>query len=440
MLDIQFIRDNTDEVKRSAQTRNVSVDIDELLRLDEERRQLHQQVEDLRHRRNELSKSAKQGKPAPEDIAASKEIKEQLSNLEPKLDEVEDSYNQLLLQVPNVTGPDVPVGEDDSGNQVLYQWGDIPRFDFKPIDHVELGEALEVIDNERAAKVSGARFTYLKGDLALMQFALTQFVLQVVTDERILGSIIEAAGLELPATPFTPVIPPALVRPETMQRMARLEPKEDRFITLDEEYVLVGSAEHSLGPMFMDEVLEAEQLPFRLIGYSSSFRREAGSYGKDTRGILRLHQFDKLEMETFSTAEKGLDEHYFMVAIQEHIVRKLNLPYQKVAICTGDMGDPDYMQTDLEVWLPGQDRYRETHTADYMTDYQSRRLKTRYKDDGTTKFAYMNDATAVAIGRTLIAIMENYQTKEGTVMVPEVLRPYLGKDEIKPKDNKGGAK
>jgi seryl-tRNA synthetase len=222
-----------------------------------------------------------------------------------------------------------------------------------------------------------------------------------------------------------------MIRPEVFQRMARLEPKEERYYIPSDDIYLIGSAEHTLGPLHMDETIQEDRLPIRYLGFSTAFRREAGSYGKDTRGILRVHQFDKLEMESFVSPEEGFAEQDFFVAIQEYLVHSLGLPYQVVAICTGDMGNPDVRQFDIEMWIPSQGKYRETHTSDYMGDYQARRLATKMKrKDGKTEFVHMNDATAFAIGRTLIAIMENYQTADGKIMVPEVLQKYVGKKVI----------
>jgi len=225
-----------------------------------------------------------------------------------------------------------------------------------------------------------------------------------------------------------------MMRPSVMKKMDRLDPVEERYLIKDNDLVLVGSAEHTLGPLHMDEMLNEEDLPIRYIGYSTAFRSEAGSYGKDVRGILRAHQFDKLEMETYVPVEYGEVEQKFIVAIQEYLIQKLGIPYQLIQICTGDTGKPDYNQFDIESWIPSQGKYRETHTSDYMTDFQSRRLNIKYKTkDGDKKFVYMNDATAFAIGRILIAILENYQQKDGSVKVPDVLQAYVGKEVIKPK-------
>jgi seryl-tRNA synthetase len=311
-------------------------------------------------------------------------------------------------------------------NKILRQVGKAPKFDFQPKEHWQLGRDLGIIDNERAAKVSGSRFTYLKGGAALLEFALIQFAFSVLTNEKILKKIIKTSDLNVKPTPFVPVIPPVLIQEEVMQKMARLEPKEERYHIPNDNLYLVGSAEHTIGAMYMDEVLQVDKMPIRYIGFSTAFRREAGSYGKDTKGITRIHQFDKLEMESFTLPDDSVAEQDFIVAIQEYLVKSLDLPYQVVAICTGDMGAPDARQIDIETWMPGQEKYRETHTSDMMTDYQARRLGTKVRlKSGSLEFVHMNDATAFA-GRTIIAILENYQTKEGTVKVPKVLSKYMG--------------
>lgn len=268
----------------------------------------------------------------------------------------------------------------------------------------------------------------MKGDLALLQNAMHQFTLSVLTNEATLKGIIEKAGLSVSAKPFIPVVPPLFIRPEVFQRMARLEPRDERYHVDADDLYLIGSAEHTLGPLHMDEAIKESDLPLRYTAFTSAFRREAGSYGKDMRGIIRLHQFEKMEMESFTTQESGLEEQNFLVAIQEYLTAQLGLPYQVVMTCTGDQGDPDARHLDVETWMPGQGKYRETHSADLMTDYQTRRLGTKVKRaDGKSDFACTNDATAFA-GRTLVAIMENYQQEDGSILVPEVLKKWMGKD------------
>lgn len=438
MLDIQFIRNNKEQVIEAAKNKKVTVDIEALLAKDQERVVLMREVEDLRSLKNDINDLIKKATNEEERgavIAKGKEIKTQLDEKEKLYEAVKQDYDALMYLVPNIASSDTPVGPDESGNTVVRQIGTKPTFTFTPKEHWELGKVLDVIDNETASAVSGARFTYLKGDLALLQFALIQYTLSVVTNRETLEGIIAQAKLSVAATPFIPVIPPVFVRPEVMAKMARLEPKDERYHIESDDLYLVGSAEHTLGPIHMAETMAEGDIPVRYIGYSSAFRREAGSYGKDMKGILRLHQFDKMEMESFTVKEKAVAEQDFIVAIQEHLLQGLGLAYQVIAVCTGDMGKPDFRQIDIETWLPGQGKYRETHTSDLMGDYQARRLETRIKRaDGSVEFAHMNDATAFAIGRTIIAIMENYQEEDGSIVIPEVLRPYMGKDRIVAKE------
>ena len=424
MLDIKFIKENRDLVEAAIKNkRSKPVDLDALLASYEERKVLKNQLDELGQKKN----IAAQNRAIEEGIT----IKKEAVLVEAKLAEVEKTFMALMIDLPNIPSADTPIGPDESGNKVARQVGEKPVFAFKPKEHWELGEALGIIDNETAAKVSGARFTYLKGDLALMQFALIQFVLEILTNEDTLEKIKNNAGLNISTKPFTPIIPPVFVKPAVMNRMARLEPREERYHTEADDLYLVGSAEHTLGPIHMDEIIPVDKLPIRYAGYSTSFRREAGAAGKDTRGILRMHQFDKVEMETFCLPEYSYQEQEFLVAIQEYIMQSLGLPYQVMLICTGDMGGPDHRQFDVETWMPGQNKYRETQTSDLMTSYQSRRLNTRFKKgDDKPDFVHMNDATAIAIGRTLIAIMENYQQADGTIKVPEVLQKYMGKSVI----------
>jgi seryl-tRNA synthetase len=434
MLDIQFIREHPDLVKEKAAAKKASVDIDALLLLDTKRRELLKEREELNSLKNdinELIQKAANDAERQEVIAKGKEIKAKLETVEPRFREAEKAFEEHLAAVPNLPSEDTPEGPDESGNQVLRSWGEKPAFSFTPREHSEIGALVGGIDNETAGTVSGARFTYLMGDVALLQFALLQFALGVLTNANTLEEIATRAGIDFDGKTFLPVIPPVFIRPEVLQKMDRLEPKDDRYYIASDDQYLTGSAEHALGPLHMDALLEESDLPLRYAGYSTAFRREAGSYGKDTKGILRMHQFDKLEIESFSLPENGQAEQEFIVAIQEYLMQALELPYQVVLVCTGDMGKPDFRQIDIETWMPGQGRYRETHSADYVTDYQARRLKTRVRRaDGRTELVHMNDATVFAIGRTLIAILENYQEEDGAVRVPKVLQAALGKERI----------
>ncbi len=436
MLDIQFIRSNKETLAKVAKDKGLAFDVEALLAKDQERIALLQEIEELKSLKNDINdliQQAKTDEERAEIIAKGKEIKVKLDEKEPLFVAVKGEYDVLMATVPNIVSPDTPIGKDESENVVMRQVGEKPKFEFQPKEHFQIGEALGIIDTERAAKVSGSRFAYLKGDLVLLEFALMQLAFSVLTNRETLDSIIKKNNLSISATPFIPVIPPVFIKPEPFEKMARIEPKEERYYMPEDNLYLIGSAEHTLGAMHMDEVFQESELPVRYIGFSTAFRREAGSYGKDMKGILRVHQFDKSEMESFTVPEQSLEEQNFFVAIQEHLVQALGIPYQVVQICTGDMGAPDARQIDIECWLPGQNRYRETHTSDLMTDYQARRLNTRVKrGNGETQFVHMNDATVFA-GRTMIAILENYQRADGSVVVPEVLRPFVGKDLIEPR-------
>lgn len=435
MLDIKFIRENKDIVQAGAKKKLVDIDIDKLIAVDDERLKVLKEVEDLRGEVNKVSQNISRDQDGAQKMQLIEEmrvVKEDIKSKEEKLKTIMEEWQTMMLQIPNVSSPDTPEGPDESGNVVIRNWGEKRNFDFEPKDHYEVGKNLDVLDNETAADVSGARFTYIKGDLALLQFALLNFLmLEVFTNADTLEKIAKDKNINVSTKPFTPVIPPFMIKPSTYLKMARLNPKEDKYHLEVDDMYLIGSAEHTLGPMHMGQTIDESQMPVRYVGYSPAFRREAGSHGKDTKGILRMHQFEKVEMESFCLPETSIQEQDFFVAIQEYFLQQLNLPYQVVSICTGDMGKPDYRQIDIETWMPGQNTYRETHTADLMTSFQSRRLNTKVKRfDGKTELVHMNDATACAMGRTLIAIIENYQQSDGSVKIPEVLRKYMGGKEF----------
>jgi len=426
MLDIRFIRENADAVQRASEQKGYQVSISDLLELDDSRRDLQKRVDELRQRRNEVASRMKGGKPEQDLVDRGKAIKAELGQLESQLDMVNGRYMALLKQVPNMPHADVPVGLSEDENVEVKVVGDIPQFDFAPKNHYEIAEAKGWLDKERAAKVAGARFAYIMGDLVLLQQAIIQFVMNSLTSEATMKEIITGAGLEVDPRPFTPVLPPLMIRTEPYDQMDRLQPSDDRYKIEGEDLWLQGSAEHVLGSMHAGEIFDAKQLPLRYLGFATSFRKEAGTYGKDMEGLIRMHQFDKLEMESFTEAKDSYSEHLLFIAIQEWLLTQLKLPYHVLMKCTADIGKPNARGVDMEVWLPGQGKYRETHTADYMTDYQARRLQTRVRNSDSVSLVHTNDATAFALGRCMVAIIENYQTAEGNVVVPEVLRPYLG--------------
>jgi len=408
MLDIKFIRENVDLVKEV--TKNKQLDptiIDEVLVLDEKKRKLIGEVETLNGLKNKYARE--------KNVEKGKETKINLQDIEPKLKEIEKEFLNAIYKIPNLVSSDTIVGKDESENSVIRTWGTPRKFGFAAKDHMELGTRLGIIDTELGSKVAGARFNYLIGDAVLLQNALHQFAMSVLLEKG-----------------FTPIVPPLFINPDVYVRMARLSPEtevERYHIDRDDQY-LIGSAEHTLGPIHMDETIDEKHLPLRYFAFTPAFRREAGSYGKDTKGILRQHQFDKLEMESFTTPENGLKEQDLFISIQEELMQALEIPYQVVSICTGDMGGPDYRQMDIESWMPSQEKYRETHTSDYMTDYQSRRLNTKVRRGDKTEFVHMNDATAFAMGRTIIAILENFQNEDGSITIPKVLQKWMGKEKI----------
>ncbi len=430
MLDIRFIRDHAQEVQENARRKGYDVSIEDLLRWDQSKRQLQQQADELREKRNEIASRMKGGKPSDDLISEGKNLKGQLADVEEHLKEADDAFTEILKKVPNMALGDVPVGISEDENVVTKKVGEPTSFLFEPKNHAVLAEAKGWLDKERAAKVTGSRFAYLKGDLVRLQFALIQFVLDKLSDQAFIDEVIQENNLAVSNKPFIPVLPPLLLRTELYDAMDRLEPRDDRYKIEDEDLWLQGSAEHVLGSMHADEIFEEAELPVRYIGYATSFRREAGTYGKDMEGMFRMHQFDKLEMESLGLAEKGLEEHLFLVALQEKIMQLLGVPYQVVLKCTADIGKPNARGVDIDAWLPGQGKYRETHTADYMTDYQSRRLKTRVRRASGVELVHTNDATALPLSRGPIAIIENYQQEDGSVNVPKVLRSYLGAREV----------
>lgn len=431
MLSLQFIREKPDIVRAAIKNKSTKVDFDAFLILDEKKKSMQQQVEVLRAKRNELSASMGKWKPDPAVLEQAKKLKDELQTLEKEYEAIESQHLSELKKIPNIPTDDTPIGHTEEKNVVVREWWKIPEFSFKPRDHAEIAAIHGWIDKERAANVAGSRFAYLMGDLVMLQFALIQWVMSTLTSEEILKKIIADAGLKVSSKPFTPVLPPYMIRTEPYDAMDRLEPREDRYKIEGQDLWLQWSAEHVLGSMHANEIFSEKDMPVRYIGYATSFREEAGTYGKDMEGIIRMHQFDKLEMESFSCAEMSHEEHLLFSGIQEYLMQQLQIPYRKLQKCTYDIGKPNAKGSDIEAWLPWQGKYRETHTADYMTDYQARRLQTRVRrENGELELIHTNDATAFACGRALIAILENYQNEDGTVRVPEVLVPFLGKKVI----------
>ena len=431
MLDINFVRENQKMVEDAVKNKGCKVDVAEVLGLYDSKCELGRKVDELRQSRNEIARKMKNGKPDQELIDQGRMLKVETAKYEGELAGIERDYIAKLKLIPNVPYADVPVGFSEDENVVAELCGEPTRFDFETKNHFEIGVARGWIDKERAAKVAGARFAYIKGEMVKLQMAIVNFVIDSLTIEGVMSEICEKNGLKISTKPFVPVLPPLMIRTELYDDMDRLEPREDRYKIEGDELWLQGSAEHVLGSMYAGEVFEEKDLPIRYLGYATSFRQEAGTYGKDMEGIVRMHQFDKLEMESFGLGENSYDEHLLFVGIQRWLVEKLELPYRVIQKCTYDIGKPNARGIDIEVWLPGQGKYRETHTADYMTDYQARRLNTRVRREEGMEFVHTNDATAFALGRIMIAIIENYQNEDMSVRVPEVLKKYLnGRESI----------
>lgn len=411
MLDIKYIRENPKEVQKAAKSKGVDIDVEKLLKLDTERVSLIEKRDNLRSQRKS------EGKPTAAEIAKIKKSKEELKKIEEKLNNLEAEWQKLMLSIPNPARDDVKVGPDESCNEILRKEGKPPKFSFIPKDHIELAAPYQGIDIERAVKVSGTRFNYLKGKVAQLELALINYAFDVITKEG-----------------FEAVFPPVIISADSMEAMGYLEhggTDEIYFLEKDNMY-LVGTSEQSVGPMHAGEVFGEHELPKRYVAFSTCFRREAGSYGKDTKGILRVHQFDKIEMFSFTVPEMSDKEHDFLLSLEERVVAGLKLPYQVVKMCTGDLGAPAARKYDIETWMPSQTKYRETHSTSTCTDFQSRRLNIKYrKPDGSKEFVHTLNGTAIAIGRMIIAILENNQQKDGSVKVPEVLQKYTGFKEIK---------
>ena len=415
MLDIKLVRSDPDLVRRSLERRGSTSSLDEFLAVEAERRRLLTDVEGMRAERkkasDEIAAVKKAGGDAEQAIAAMRALGDRIKEEEARLDVVEGQLKDMLLEIPNIPLPDVPDGgEEDS--VVLREVGERPSFAFEVKDHLDLGLAHDWIDMERGAKASGSRFAYLKGDLVLLEFALVRYGLDVVG-----------------AKGFRPVLPPVLVREEAMYGTGFFPTDRAQIYQTTDGDCLVGTSEVPLAALHMDEFLEAERLPVRYTGYSTCFRREAGAAGKDTRGIFRVHQFDKLEMFSFCLPEQALAEHELIRETEEELLQGLGIPYHVVNIAAGDLGAPAAKKYDCEAWMPGQERYREVTSCSNCTDYQARRLNCRYRTDKGPRFVHTLNGTAVT-WRFLIAIVENYQRADGSVAVPGVLQPYLGKKVI----------
>ncbi|MFH1033996.1 MAG: serine--tRNA ligase [Pseudomonadota bacterium] len=424
MLDLKFVRENFDLVRQACQDRHAKVDLEGFAALDDKRRQILPELEGLRARRNEVSARVGQAKKAGGDMSAiyaeMKTVGGRIKELEEELNAIQAQLEALLLTVPNIPHPSVPVGADENDNPVVATWGQPPALDFEPLNHWDIGEALDIIDFQRAAKITGARFAVLKGAGARLERALTAFMLDLHTTEH--GCI--------------EILPPFMVNSRAMTGTGQL-PKfsEDLFKLEGTDYWLIPTAEVPVTNLHMDEILAAEDLPLKYVAYTPCFRAEAGSHGKDVRGLIRQHQFDKVELVRFVRPEHSYQALEELTANAEEVLKRLELPYRKVLLCTGDMGFSSAKTYDLEVWLPGQQKYREISSCSNFEDFQARRINVRFKDKGQkgTTLAHTLNGSGLAVGRTLVAVLENGQQADGSVRLPRALVPYLGGlDVIRP--------
>jgi len=415
MIDLKLLIENPEKIKKAILKKRYQGDLDAVIKMDEERRKLMNEMENLKARQNKIAKEIPHAK-TPEAktplLEESKTLKERLKELEPKLEKIKMDLEAETLLIPNPTLDSVPEGKDESDNVVIKTVGKKPEFDFEPLDHMEIGLSLDLIDIETAAATSGTRFYYLKNDLVLLEFALLHFVMQKLTSKG-----------------FAPILPPVLVKEKAMIATGFFPADRNEIYHVnpeDDNLYLVGTSEVPLCMLHADKIVDPAKLPMRYMGFSTCFRREAGSYSKDTYGIIRVHQFDKIEMFSFCDPSKSEAEHELILKTEEEIMSELGFHYQVVNICGGDLGNPAAKKYDIEVWIPTQQKFRELTSCSNCTDYQARRANIRMKGPKGTETIHTLNGTAVAISRTLVAIMENYQQQDGTIEIPEVLRGYMG--------------
>ncbi|TCJ18471.1 serine--tRNA ligase [Rubrobacter taiwanensis] len=421
MLDLKFIQENTEAVKENCRNRGVEADVDLVVELAGRRSALHQELNELRQQQNRLAKQVGRERD-PENrerlITESRALKEKIPELERELQEVEGRLRAEQLEIPNMTHPDAPVGRDESENVEVRRWGEIPEFGFEPRDHVELGEALGIIDFDAGAKVAGSKFYFLRGDAVLLELGLVRYALDVVMRHG-----------------YHPTITPDLARDEMLIGTGFIPrgPETQIYSVENTDLSLIATAEITLAGTLAGEIVDESELPIRLAGISHCFRTEAGAHGRASRGLYRVHQFTKVEMFAFTAPERSDAMHEEMVGIEEEIFRGLEIPYRVVDICTGDLGGAAYRKYDLEAWMPGRDGFGEITSTSNTTDYQARRLQIRYRPDGgRPRLLHTLNGTALAVSRAMVALLENYQRSDGTVRLPERLVPYVGKEVVEP--------
>lgn len=414
MLSIKFIRENVERVKSAIKAKQIDVDLDQLLELDGRRRKLTSDINQLREQRNRLSLSIRtlQGQEKQDAIAESKQVGENLKTREEELNQVQADFDRLMLIVPNVMAPEVPFGTSDEDNKEVSRWGEPPQFDFTPKDHIELATSLGLVNFERVHEFAGSRSYALMGNGVLLELAVLRYALDHVVSKG-----------------FTPVSPPVMVREEAMIGTGFFPlGREDTYQLKHDDLYLVGTSEVSLVSLHRDEILSRNELPIHYAGISVCFRREAGSHGRDTKGLYRVHQFQKVEQVTICEADEKVSEreHYMLLQNSEEILQGLRVPYRVALACSGEIGLGQVRKHEIESWMPSRQKYSETHSCSTLHDFQARRSGIRYRnEDGKAEFVYTLNNTAIASPRILIAILENYQNADGSVTIPEVLRPYM---------------
>lgn len=422
MLDIKFIRQNPEKVLKAIEDRGLSLDLDRLLSLDGERRKVLTELEELRYKKNianeEIANLLREKKDPHQKIQKVKDISERIDSLEDILRRIEEDLNKLLLFVPNIPDESVPVGKDPENNKIVRVWGKIPDFDFPPLTHLELSEHLDIIDFKRASKIVGSNFVLFKGDGARLERALINFMLDLHTEKH----------------GYTEVFPPHLVNRASMTGTGQLPKLElDMYRLRDDDYFLIPTAEVPLTNIYRDEILEEEDLPIYLTAYTPCYRREAGSYGKETKGLVRVHQFDKVELVKFTKPQNSYEELESLVRDAEEVLQLLKIPYRVVLLSTEGLSFSASKCYDLEAYAPGLNKWLEVSSCSNFLDFQARRANIRYREKDTKKLAYVHtlNGSGVALARTMICILENYQQKDGSIIIPEVLRVYMeGKDRI----------
>jgi len=420
MLDPKILRENPDKIRKMLKDRVVEYDFDELINADKKRRELIIKTDELRKKRNEFSiefgKKKKAGENTADLVNKMTESLQQLEGLEKEQVDAESKYAKLALTIPNLIHESVPIGEGKLANKEIRKWGDIPQFDFKINDHIDISDDLDLVDLERAAKVSGARFYYLKNELVRLNQVLINFALDFLAEKN-----------------YSLIQPPYLIKRKSMEGAIIAEDFEDVIYKIqDEDLYLIGTSEHAIAAMHADEIVEGSLLPMRYAGVSPCFRKEAGAHGKDQKGIFRVHQFEKVEQFVFCRPEESWNEHERMIQIAEEFYKKLEIPYKVILLSSQDMGKISAKTYDIEAWMSGQNAYREIVSCSNCLDYQSRRLKIRYRDktNEDTKYLHTLNSTLVATSRVLVSIIENFQTKDGHIDIPKVLQRYIGKSTI----------